>query len=55
MVSAVSRSVIRRHKVAATVREAAEALRGAGGQVEEVSIPAFERDNPLELFYRQPV
>ncbi|MFI0241349.1 amidase [Streptomyces sp. NPDC016845] len=42
-------------QVAATVRAAAEALGGAGIQVEEVSIPALERDNPLDLFYRQHV
>jgi aspartyl-tRNA(Asn)/glutamyl-tRNA(Gln) amidotransferase subunit A len=42
-------------QVAATVREAADALRAAGSQVEEVSIPALERDNPLEIFTRQHV
>lgn len=42
-------------EVAATVRNAAEALRGAGVQVEAVDIPALERDNPLDLFYRQHV
>lgn len=42
-------------EVAATVRKAAEALRGAGVPTEEVSIPALERDNPLDLFYRQHV
>ncbi|MDO0929664.1 amidase [Streptomyces sp. TG1A-8] len=42
-------------QVAATVQNAAEALKGAGVQVEAVSIPAFERDNPLDLFYRQHV
>ncbi|MCO6000114.1 amidase [Actinoallomurus rhizosphaericola] len=42
-------------EVAATVQRAAEALRGAGVQVEAVSIPALERDNPLDLFYRQHV
>nr|WP_062343060.1 amidase [Herbidospora sakaeratensis] len=42
-------------EVAATVREAAEALRGAGVQVEAVDIPALERDNPLDLFMRQHV
>ncbi|MBO3751783.1 amidase [Streptosporangiaceae bacterium NEAU-GS5] len=42
-------------EVGATVREAADALRGAGVQVESVDIPALERDNPLELFTRQHV
>jgi aspartyl-tRNA(Asn)/glutamyl-tRNA(Gln) amidotransferase subunit A len=42
-------------EVAATVRQAADALQGAGIQVEAVSIPALERDNPLELFMRQHV
>lgn len=42
-------------QVAATVRSAAEALKGAGVKVEEVSIPALERDNPLDLFNRQHV
>jgi aspartyl-tRNA(Asn)/glutamyl-tRNA(Gln) amidotransferase subunit A len=42
-------------EVAATVAAAAEALRGAGVHVEEVSIPAFERDTPLELFTLQHV
>ncbi|WP_413804389.1 amidase [Streptomyces sp. OE57] len=42
-------------QVAATVRSAAEALKGTGVQVEEVSIPALERDNPLDLFNRQHV
>ncbi|SNT32919.1 aspartyl-tRNA(Asn)/glutamyl-tRNA(Gln) amidotransferase subunit A [Streptosporangium subroseum] len=42
-------------EVAATVQEAADALRGAGVQVEAVSIPALERDNPLELFTRQHI
>lgn len=45
---------IDRH-VAATVQQAADALKGLGAIVEEVAIPAFERDNPLELFYRQHV
>jgi aspartyl-tRNA(Asn)/glutamyl-tRNA(Gln) amidotransferase subunit A len=42
-------------QVAATVRQAADALQGAGVRVEPVSIPALERDNPLELFARQHV
>ena len=42
-------------EVAATVRQAADALQGAGVRVEPVSIPALERDNPLELFARQHV
>ena len=42
-------------EVAATVQHAADALQGAGVQVEPVSIPALERDNPLELFARQHV
>jgi aspartyl-tRNA(Asn)/glutamyl-tRNA(Gln) amidotransferase subunit A len=42
-------------EVAATVRDAAAALEGAGVVVEQVHIPALERDNPLELFYRQQV
>lgn len=42
-------------EVAATVQEAAEALQSTGARVERVSIPALERDNPLELFYRQHV
>jgi len=42
-------------EVAATVRQAADALRGAGAHVEPVSIPALERDNPLDLFARQHV
>ena len=42
-------------EVAATVQEAADALRQAGIQVDAVSIPALERDNPFELFARQHV
>jgi aspartyl-tRNA(Asn)/glutamyl-tRNA(Gln) amidotransferase subunit A len=42
-------------EVAATVQNAADALNGAGVVVEPVRIPAFERDNPRELFYRQHV
>ena len=42
-------------QVAQTVREAAEALRAAGAHVEEVTIPALQRDNPLELFNLQHV
>ncbi|GAA3210886.1 amidase [Dactylosporangium siamense] len=42
-------------EVAATVQAAAETLRGAGIRVESVTIPALERDNPLELFTRQHV
>ncbi|MFF7213010.1 amidase [Streptomyces sp. NPDC008238] len=37
-------------EVAATVQAAAEALQGVGARVDAVSIPAFERDNPLELW-----
>ncbi|QYN21462.1 amidase [Amycolatopsis sp. DSM 110486] len=42
-------------EVAATVQAAAEALRGAGVHVDAVSIPALERDTPLELFNLQHV
>ena len=42
-------------EVAATVQQAADALQGAGARVEPVSIPALERENPLELFARQHV
>ena len=42
-------------EVAATVQAAADALQAAGVRVEAVSIPALERDNPLELFMRQHV
>ena len=42
-------------EVAATVQAAADALQTAGVRVEAVSIPALERDNPLELFMRQHV
>ncbi|WP_238009476.1 amidase [Dactylosporangium sp. AC04546] len=42
-------------EVAATVQEAADALRAAGIRVDAVSIPALERDNPLEIFARQHV
>jgi aspartyl-tRNA(Asn)/glutamyl-tRNA(Gln) amidotransferase subunit A len=41
--------------VAATVRNAAAALEGAGVVVESVRMPAFERDNPLQVFYQQHV
>jgi hypothetical protein len=34
------------------VRAAAEALQGAGCLVELVRIPALERDNALDVFYR---
>jgi aspartyl-tRNA(Asn)/glutamyl-tRNA(Gln) amidotransferase subunit A len=37
------------------VQEAADALQAAGVRVKAVSIPALERDNPLELFMRQMV
>src|SRR4051794_24204419 len=37
-------------EVAATVRAAAEALKGEGHHVEEVSIPALERDFALDVF-----
>jgi aspartyl-tRNA(Asn)/glutamyl-tRNA(Gln) amidotransferase subunit A len=39
-------------EVAATVQAAAEALQGAGCVVEPVRIPALERDNALDVFYR---
>ena len=42
-------------EVAATVEAAADALRDAGIQVEAVTIPALERDNPFDLFARQHV
>jgi aspartyl-tRNA(Asn)/glutamyl-tRNA(Gln) amidotransferase subunit A len=42
-------------EVAATVQAAAEALAGAGVHVEAVTIPALERDTPLELFNLQHV
>jgi aspartyl-tRNA(Asn)/glutamyl-tRNA(Gln) amidotransferase subunit A len=42
-------------EVAATVQQAADALQGAGIRVTPASIPALERDNPLELFARQHV
>ncbi|GAA1866399.1 amidase [Asanoa iriomotensis] len=42
-------------EVAATVQAAAETLQAAGAQVESVTIPAMERDNPLEIFTRQHV
>jgi aspartyl-tRNA(Asn)/glutamyl-tRNA(Gln) amidotransferase subunit A len=42
-------------EVAATVEQAAEALRGLGVVVDAVRIPALERDNPLDLFNRQHV
>ena len=42
-------------EVAAAVRDAAAALEGVGVVVEPVRIPVLERDNPLELFYRQQV
>jgi aspartyl-tRNA(Asn)/glutamyl-tRNA(Gln) amidotransferase subunit A len=38
--------------VATAVQQAADALRSAGVRVEEVSIPAMERENPLELYMR---
>jgi aspartyl-tRNA(Asn)/glutamyl-tRNA(Gln) amidotransferase subunit A len=41
--------------VAATVQAAAEALRSAGNIVEPVRIPALERDNALDVFYRLQV
>ncbi|WP_034262665.1 amidase [Actinospica robiniae] len=37
-------------EVAATVQAAAEALQTAGMQVDAADIPAFERDNPLEIW-----
>lgn len=42
-------------EVAATVQAAAEALRDAGAHVDAVSIPALERDTPLDLFNLQHV
>ncbi|WP_232375365.1 amidase [Mycolicibacterium baixiangningiae] len=42
-------------EVAATVRAAAHALADTGVHVEEVTIPALERDNPLALFNLQHV
>jgi aspartyl-tRNA(Asn)/glutamyl-tRNA(Gln) amidotransferase subunit A len=42
-------------EVAATVQDAADALRGAGIQVDAVSIPALERDNPFDIFALQHV
>jgi aspartyl-tRNA(Asn)/glutamyl-tRNA(Gln) amidotransferase subunit A len=39
-------------EVAATVKAAAEALKGIGVFVEQVSIPALERDFPLDVFNR---
>jgi aspartyl-tRNA(Asn)/glutamyl-tRNA(Gln) amidotransferase subunit A len=42
-------------EVAATVRRAAEALSTTGTVVDEVTIPALERDNPLDLFQRQHI
>lgn len=39
-------------EVAATVQAAADALQEAGAHVDAVSIQAFERDNPLELWTR---
>jgi aspartyl-tRNA(Asn)/glutamyl-tRNA(Gln) amidotransferase subunit A len=42
-------------QVTATVESAAAALAGAGLEVEQTEIPAFERDNPLDLWTRQHV
>ncbi|MFG3587433.1 amidase [Streptomyces sp. NPDC047990] len=42
-------------EVAATVRNAADALQGSGLAVEAVDIPALDRDNPLDLFSRQHI
>jgi aspartyl-tRNA(Asn)/glutamyl-tRNA(Gln) amidotransferase subunit A len=42
-------------EVAATVRGAARALASTGAHVEEVTIPALQRDNPLALFNLQHV
>lgn len=42
-------------QVADTVRQAAEALNGAGVHVEEIDIPTLHRDNPLALFNKQHV
>ncbi|QIQ05674.1 amidase [Streptomyces liangshanensis] len=42
-------------EVAATVEAAADALRTTGAQVDAVSIPALERDNPLDLWNKLSV
>ncbi|GAA1730997.1 amidase [Streptomyces yatensis] len=42
-------------QIAETVEKAAEALRAIGVQIEQVTIPALERDNPLALFNLQHV
>ena len=42
-------------EVAATVSAAADALSELGAIMEAVTIPAFERDNPLDVFFRQLV
>jgi len=42
-------------EVAATVEQAAAALRELGMTVDEVHIPALEQNNPLDLFNRQHV
>lgn len=42
-------------QVADTVRQAAEALQGAGVHVEEIDIPTLHHDNPLALFNKQHV
>jgi aspartyl-tRNA(Asn)/glutamyl-tRNA(Gln) amidotransferase subunit A len=39
-------------EVAATVQRAAEALRNAGSLIEEIRIPALERENALEIFWK---
>jgi aspartyl-tRNA(Asn)/glutamyl-tRNA(Gln) amidotransferase subunit A len=42
-------------EVSATVQAAAEALADLGAVVSPVAIPALERDNPLDVFFRQLV
>ncbi|MFF2524386.1 amidase [Streptomyces liangshanensis] len=42
-------------EVAATVEAAADALRTTGARVDAVSIPALERDNPLDLWNKLSV
>jgi aspartyl-tRNA(Asn)/glutamyl-tRNA(Gln) amidotransferase subunit A len=39
-------------EVAATVQAAAEALKGVGCVVEQVRVPALERDSALDVFNR---
>jgi aspartyl-tRNA(Asn)/glutamyl-tRNA(Gln) amidotransferase subunit A len=42
-------------EVTATVHAAAAALEELRAIIEPVTIPAFERDNPLDVFFRQLV